>query len=1235
MPDKIGPYIIQERLGKGGMGVVYQAMHLESGNMVALKTVRVPDQRQIASIRREIRALIRIKHPGVITIIEEGIHKGLPWYTMELLEGVTLRRYGSEFIWGGSDISTAWQSDLLDQVVWRRSDVDVSRSPWWTKVFGPTVDGDTIDNLAKSQKEFQKSQMPVNEIERVPAARGALIQSLTIIYRLCHTLAFLHGEGIIHGDLKPENILVRPEGIPKILDFGLVTQIWKDVSREMLESEIYSGGTAVYIAPEQIRGELLDARTDLYALGCIIYELLTGRPPFMGSSLKQIIISKLELDPTPPSKLAYGIPEALDKLVIRLLDRKPQHRIGHADDIASVLLGLGVPQIDTSEMPIPKAYLYRPRFAGRENLMQTLLLQLQTLESRNGDILLIGGESGIGKTRLLMRIARNARRLKHRVITSECSRTGSLGLTGIQETIPPLLPFRSLIKYIVDAVKVRGEKEVIRVFGQRGKVLAKVVPEIEDLPGQQHYSEAHPLPASAARLRLFSYLSDTLREFIKDSMMLLLDDLHTADDMTVGFLEFILRTGLLKRLPLLIVCTYRSEELTPEIQRLINTPTVKHHVLEKLDFSAVESIISDMLGVADVSKTFVSYLTNFSEGNPFFLSEYLRTAVSEGLLYRDTEGYWQVAPESRKFATTSDFESLPLPKALKELVERRLDLMGEKTRDVVYTAAAIGNDIPTLLLWNVMPMGDDLLDTLDNLIKKQVLHETEPGTLKFVHSKFRKVAYENIPLEQRKIIHMKIALAMESMHDTTQGDIAGSLARHWEQSGDTEKAAGYYARFANWAVNNFALKDADSAYRSFLAMNQKISAESIVIRLTYAENVLIFEGKHSLAAEQFKIAKDEAEKFGLAPLEARSLLGLANIGRLQGMTSDAEIACQKALSIYRQQNDEQGEAIAYRIMAGVCFARAELEKAHILCEKALAIHRKYSNSAGEAAVMVNLATVLWMLGNGDRAVSILTEALNILRGESNRQFYARCMGNLGNIYKFQGDIKKAKELYEKALEIFTEIGDRQSIGIFTMNLACVFSLMNQENKALDWFEKALKIFRDIQDSAMEGLTLNNLAYHELENGYPEEARQKFLTALDILQSINNRRDEAETLVNLAIVARLVDQDIDMADKYLESALQIYQSIGDRVEISKCIVQHGFVNLARGRSAKHFIDELNEIVKSSHAGPDSQIGILFEELKKAEMAFKEDKFLYYGNLPEDLPDHLKRWLENNNRLSKEN
>ncbi|MEA2699248.1 MAG: eukaryotic-like serine/threonine-protein kinase, partial [Myxococcales bacterium] len=237
---RIGPYRILGSLGTGGMGIVYRAEHVDSKRVAALKTVRLPSPQWLAGIRREILALTRLRHPGVVRIIAQGVQEGLPWYAMDLLEGETLR-----------------------SVIRRRfGDLSVPRARTTMEDGFNTVEtvtaNDVVTRVASGggrNLALISNQPPRAEVQPLSAEYQREI--LRIMGRLCGTLAYLHGEGIVNGDLKPENVLLMPDRNPVIIDFGLTSTFGGAVGREALESSRGLAGTLPYIAPEEIRNEFV------------------------------------------------------------------------------------------------------------------------------------------------------------------------------------------------------------------------------------------------------------------------------------------------------------------------------------------------------------------------------------------------------------------------------------------------------------------------------------------------------------------------------------------------------------------------------------------------------------------------------------------------------------------------------------------------------------------------------------------------------------------------------------------------------------------------------------------------------------------------------------------------------------------------------------------------------------------------------------------------------------------
>jgi hypothetical protein len=263
--DSVPGYEILGELGRGGMGVVYQARQASLNRVVALKMILAgahAGPEQLARFRTEAEAVARLQHPGIVQIFEIGEHRGNPFIALE-------------FVGGGS---------LADR-----------------------LDG-----------------MPV-------AANDAA----RLVEALARAVHAAHQGGIVHRDLKPANVLLTPDGQPKITDFGLAKLLQADRGQTKT-GEIL--GTPNYMAPEQAAGRKDVGRSaDVYALGAILYELLTGRPPFRAETILDTLLLVLEAEPTAPKLLNQQVPRDLETICLKCLDKDPSQRYASAEELANDL----------------------------------------------------------------------------------------------------------------------------------------------------------------------------------------------------------------------------------------------------------------------------------------------------------------------------------------------------------------------------------------------------------------------------------------------------------------------------------------------------------------------------------------------------------------------------------------------------------------------------------------------------------------------------------------------------------------------------------------------------------------------------------------------------------------------------------------------------------------------------------------------------------------------------------
>ncbi len=658
-------------------------------------------------------------------------------------------------------------------------------------------------------------------------------------------LRFIHNANIVHRDLKPGNVVLDDAGTPKIGDFGLAVAI----DRTRLTQESAMLGTANYMAPEQALGGEVTLLADLYSLGAMLYEMVTGRPPFQGSDGTAVISQHISTPPVAPSWLADQCPADLEELILRLLVKDPADRPQSSTEVIEALERIDPNQhAPAGSGAHPLDRIARGVFVGRERELSRLRDAFDQSNAGRGGVALIAGAPGIGKTRLAEELETYARLRGAQSVWGRALETAG---------VPPYWPWVEAGRAFGEALAGADPSRLRTFVGSGGRELARVLPDITLV-----MPEIEPAPedeSPASQFRLFDAVATFFINASADGpLLMVLDDLHWADEATLQMLLHMARE--MRRGRVLIVGTYREDEIdlahpmTPILAALNREPNVIRLGLAGLDADDVSRYVRESSGVT-ASPELLDRLYEATEGNPFFVSEIVALMAEEGTLA-------SAAAETR------------IPDSIREVLNARLRYLSEAAVEALTTAAVAGRSFGRDLLGRIQSgEATDLDSALEEGLNAQVIEEgSEPGRFRFSHALMRDTLLAQLSEARRNALHGEIGSALLGLHRESD-----------EQPRDEELA---YHFGASAAANPEHVEPA--AHFSFLA------GERAAMQSAWSD-----------AARQFRACLEFLERVDdPAELDAADVhLAASRAERLQGDTRAAFRNGMSALSAYVERGD--------------------------------------------------------------------------------------------------------------------------------------------------------------------------------------------------------------------------------------------------------------------------------------------------------------------------------------------
>ena len=816
-------------------------------------------------------------------------------------------------------------------------------------------------------------------LEDAAEHRLSLEQAVSIASETCRGLEFAHSKGIVHRDLKPGNVWLTGDGVAKIGDFGLA--VASDRSR--LTQEGMMVGTVSYMPPEQAMGGEVTQRADLYSLGAMLYEMVTGRPPFLGDDSVSIIGQHINTPPVSPTWHNGNCPRPLEALILRLLAKNPEERPGSASDVLTVLDGLGT-EVSLEAPAVVGAETSEGRtnaldsvaqgvFVGRQQEMGELKAALEDTLSGRGRMMTLVGEPGIGKTRTSQELATYAGLRGVKVLWGRCYE---------EQGVPPYWPWVQAIRsYVRDTEPEKLSTEM----GAGAADIAEVVSDVKtQLPGLQPAPQLEP---EQARFRLF----DSITAFLKSAsqsrpLMIILDDLHWADKPSLLLLQFVVRE--LSNGRILLVGTYRDMELSRQhplaesLGELTRERAFQRVLLRGLSQEDVGRFIEVAAGVQP-EDALVNAVYTQTEGNPLFVTEVVRLLVQEG----------QLGQAQRTSGRQTESWTVRIPEGVREVIGRRLNRMSERCNDTLTMASIVGREFEfSQLKALVEDLSEDmLLDVLEEALAARVIEEMPDsiGRYQFTHALLQETLMDELSLTRRVRLHARIAESLEAMYGDDVESHAEELVFHFEQAQailGTEKLVKYSVSAGDAALSTWAIEEGRAHFelaRNLLTddTDRRTKAE-VLFGYARARSALPSEGEFQrcldLMAEAYQAFKSVGDYQGAVSVAAQLTINVIRF------SSGADVLLRDSLQHAAENSPEKARILA--LLGHVTYFQAgSEEEASQALDESLKLANDLNDKPVQALVLAVQSEMSARNLNFDDARSKSDQAINLAAqvGDSN------------------------------------------------------------------------------------------------------------------------------------------------------------------------------------------------------------------------------------------------------------